>query len=74
MTFPLAVLLVRVGNCDFFVHEKLVVHGFDGFVGAVEVVERDEAEAAGNAIVISCDLPFLLAYRYYIEQITVEAE
>ena len=56
MALAFAVFFVGVLNVDFFVHEVLLVHGFDGFVGGFKGVVGYEAEALGDASVITSNL------------------
>ena len=56
VTFSFSVFLVGVLDIDFFIHEELVVHGFDGFVGCFEGVVRYETESFGDSLVIASNL------------------
>lgn len=56
MALALAVFFVGVLHRDFFVHEVLPVHAFDGLVGRFEGVVRDEAVALGGTRLVAGNL------------------
>lgn len=56
VAFTFSVFLVSVLDVDFFIHQELVVHRFDCFVGGLERVVRYETEAFRYSLVVSGDL------------------
>lgn len=56
MTFSFPVFLVGVLDIDFFIHEELVVHRFDGFVRCFEGVVGYETESFGDSLVVPSNL------------------
>lgn len=56
VTLSLTILLIGILDIDFFVHEKLVMHRFDSFVGSFERVVRDKAETFRYPLVITGNL------------------
>lgn len=56
MAFTLSVFLISILDVDFLIHQELVVHRFDCFVGGLERVVRYETEAFGYSLVVSGDL------------------
>lgn len=56
MTLPLAVFLVSVLHVDLFVHEELIMHGFDCFVRSFKRIVGYETEALRYSLVVAGDL------------------
>ena len=58
ITMPLAftILLVRILNGDFLVHQVLPVHSLDSLVRCVEISEGQEAVTFAQVVIIASDL------------------
>ena len=56
VTLAFAILFVGILYRDFFVHEVLPIHAFDGLVGGFKGVVGDEAVAFGGTRLVPGDL------------------
>ena len=56
VSFTLTIFLVGVLNRNLLVHKILAVHVLDGFVGGLEIGERDETVPLGKVGIVAGDL------------------